>query len=120
MNHRQRLGKWGEAQACQYLRERGFEILGQNIRTSYGELDMIARKDGIVVFVEVKTRGSRAFGLPEESITAEKREHLLNSAQDFLTNHPELNGDWRVDVIAIQGTLNGELCEIEWFENAIC
>lgn len=113
------IGKWGEAVAGDYLRARGYEILACNARTPYGELDLVARQGETIVFVEVKTRTNLAFGLPEEAVTVRKRAHLLDSAAHYLQTHPELDGDWRVDVIAILGRPGAVGTQIEWFQNAI-
>ncbi len=115
---RQRLGRWGEDLAGRYLEERGYSILERNVRTAYGELDLVARKEDVLVFVEVKTRTSESFGLPEVSVTEQKQAHILNAAQDFMQRHPELEGDWRVDVIAILGAPGREPAQVEHFENA--
>ena len=120
-NSRQTLGRWGEELAADYLRHAGYDILACNARTPYGEIDLIARPAGqaTVVFVEVKTRTSEAFGLPEQAVDEKKQAHLLDSARYFLQQHPDLDGDWRVDVIAIQGRPNQPGVQIEWFENAV-
>src|SRR3990170_3381994 len=99
---RQSLGRWGENQAADFLAGCGYAILERNARTPHGEIDLVAQqeesgRDGSVmttVFVEVKTRSSRAFGYPEESITPRKQAHLLSAAQAYLQEHPELVGDW--------------------------
>jgi putative endonuclease len=122
----QALGKWGESMAAKYLTARGYEILGHNLRTPYGEIDLIARMAGeslsdrdILVFVEVKTRTTTAFGYPEEAVNLRKRAHLLASAQYYMQTHPELDGDWRIDVIAIQHLAPGKPPAITHFENAV-
>jgi len=115
---RQTLGRWGEALAAETLAGRGYALLARNARTPYGELDLVMRQGGATVFVEVKTRASRAFGLPEESITPRKQEHLRNAAQHYLQSHPELGGDWRVDVIAIRRQ-PGVPPEVVHFENVL-
>ncbi len=119
MTKRQQIGRWGEQLAEQYLLARGCELVERNARTPYGEIDRIVQQDRVTVFVEVKTRTSASFGLPEASITARKREHLLHSAEAYLQAHPELDGDWRVDVIAIQGRPGQSDPQIVWFENAV-
>jgi putative endonuclease len=117
---RQKLGRWGEQQAGQYLTERGYAIIASNVRTPYGELDLIARQpDGVIVFVEVKTSQSSTFGHPEVSVTARKSAHIQASAQAYLQSQPDLPGDYRVDVIAIQVDPSGRNPEIVHFENAI-
>lgn len=104
MNRRQALGKWGEEIARRYLIGQGYTILGQNIRTPYGEIDLIARREGdspMVVFVEVKTRSSSALGWPEEGVTPRKEAHLLAAATHYAAEHAI--DDWQIDVIAIIG-----------------
>jgi len=113
---RQTLGKWGEALAKEYLVWRGYELLERNARTPYGELDLVMRQGEGIVFVEVKTRASSAYGLPEESVTSRKQEHLLKAAHHYLQAHPDLDGDWRVDVIAIR-RMRGAAPEVVHFEN---
>lgn len=127
--YRQKLGKWGEELAVEYLIERGYSILGQNVRTPYGEIDVIAQQQeqpygespsqAVVVFVEVKTRSSTAYGFPEEAITREKRAHMLAAAQSYLQIHPELPDVWRIDVIAIQRSGSKSAPEITTFENVL-
>ena len=117
--HRQDLGRWGETIAAEFLIKRGYKIVARNARTPYGEIDLVARLGDATVFVEVKTRASTSYGLPEEAITARKREHLIESSQAYLQEHPELDGDWRIDVIAVQRLGPTKEPSIEHFENAI-
>ncbi len=119
VSRRQDLGRWGEGQAAEYLSQRGYLILERNVRTPYGELDLVARQEAVLVFVEVKTRSSTAFGLPEAAVTPHKQAHLLAAAQAYLQAHPDLDGDWRVDVIAVQRRSGGAAPEITHFENAL-
>ena len=129
-NRRQALGRWGEEQAARFLRERGYTILERNARTAYGEIDLVARQfiftnqDGaseatMIVFVEVKTRTSSAFGMPEAGIDRRKIEHMLSSAQAYLQEHPELEDDWRIDVVAVWRSRSGDEPQITHFENAV-
>lgn len=116
---RQSVGRWGENLAQAFLQQRGYSILERNARTPYGELDLVARRGDMLVFVEVKTRLSRAYGVPETAVTLTKQTHLLQAAQAYLQLHPELELDWRIDVIAVQGNQEGGAPEIVWFENAV-
>jgi putative endonuclease len=125
---RQHLGKWGEDLAADYLLQRGYQIVDRNVRTPYGEIDLIACREilangppakNLTVFVEVKTRSSTSFGLPEQAVTRRKRAHLLAAAQEYIRIHPELEGDWRVDVIAILRAGSAGPPQIEIFENAV-
>lgn len=113
---RQALGRWGEDLAASYLAAQGYQVLERNVRTPHGEIDLVARDPGMLVFVEVKTRRSASFGPPEESVTPRKRLHLSASAQAYLQSHPELDGNWRLDVIAIR-LFKSEPPEIVHFEN---
>ncbi len=115
---RQTLGRWGENLAAQYLQQKGYTILAQNARTAYGEIDLVAQQNEALVFVEVKTRTSAAFGLPEAAITPRKQAHMLAAAQAYLQAQPELDADWRIDVIAIRRRKN-QPPEIVHFENAL-
>jgi putative endonuclease len=99
--YNRRVGAWGEALAADYLSAKGYEILGRNIRTPAGEIDLIARKGPLLSFVEVKTRRSTSFGPPEEAITAAKQQRMADAAELWLTDHPEEKGDWQLDVVAI-------------------
>jgi putative endonuclease len=136
-NHRQRIGRWGENVAAHYLEKKGYRILGCNIRTPRGEIDLVAAVDptqrkevvpsaeGVpyaasLVFVEVKTRTNGQFGLPEEAVDSRKLEHMFRSAESYLEQRPELGGqEWRIDVIAIQGRPGAKIEDvvIEHFEN---
>lgn len=118
-NYRLRLGRWGEHLAEEFLRQKGLTFIGRNIRTPYGELDLIMQDDQELVFVEVKTRSNLEFGMPETGITYKKLTHLLAAVQAYLQIHPELENDWRIDVIAILGKPGDIPPEISWFENAV-
>ena len=117
-NRRQLLGRWGEDTAAAYLAAKGYSILERNVRTAHGEIDIIASKEGLLVFVEVKTRRSHAFGYPEDSVTRRKQTYLLSAAAEYLQAHPESGESWQFDVIAVEGTPGGK-AQIEHFENVI-
>jgi putative endonuclease len=114
---KQSLGRWGEEAAAAYLAVRGYEIVARNVRTEYGELDLIAKHGVQLVFVEVKARSSKQYGEPEQAVTLLKQEHLANAAESYLQAHPH-EGDWRIDVIAISRRAGSEP-EIVHFENAL-
>jgi putative endonuclease len=119
LTRKQAVGKWGEKLAEDFLIARGYTLVERNARTSYGEIDLVMKsQEGTLVFVEVKTRTTKTFGHPEESITPQKRMHMINSAEDYILSHPDYFGDWRVDVLAIYRH-GSENTEITWFENAI-
>jgi len=116
MKHNQRIGKWGEDAVAAYLAGRGYEIVARNARTPYGEIDIVAKKDDILIFVEVKTRTSNKMGLPEESVNLRKRAHMLACAEHYAAEHDI--DHWQVDVIAVEGKVGLEP-KITHFENAI-
>src|SRR3990172_9760969 len=98
--HNRNLGIWGENAAEKFLHESGYEIVNKNYRTPYGEIDIICSKQENLVFVEVKTRKSRTYGNPEESINRHKMEHMENSANYYIQEN-EFSGTWQIDVISI-------------------
>lgn len=77
-------GSSGEKIAVDFLLKKGYRILETNFRTRFGEIDVIALDKDLVVYVEVKTRSSRQFGLPEEAVGHRKLQHLLKAAAYFL------------------------------------
>lgn len=101
MSANQRLGKAGEAAARRELVRLGYEILSSNFRTRQGEVDLIAREDGQFVFVEVKTRLGRSYGIGEEAITPTKQARIINAAQAWLQNQGQASADWRIDVVVV-------------------
>ena len=104
---RARLGAQGEAIASAHLESEGLAIASRNYRTRYGEIDLVARDGDTIVFVEVKTRRTSAYGSPEESITARKREHLARTAALYLQEHGLEHQPWRIDLVAITLQANG-------------
>ena len=113
------LGCWGEALAAEFLVSNGYEIVARNQRTPYGEIDLVARINNGLVFVEVKTRSTDAYGHPEASVTPKKREHLIASAQAYIQEFSDPDISWRIDVIAIRKLKSPDQPEIIHFENAI-
>ena len=114
MRAQQRVGRWGEQAAAEYLEKQGYIVLERNFRTAHGEVDLIARQEKVLVFVEVKARSSNRYGMPEYSVTPKKRMHILSAAQEYILSHPEFS-TWRMDVIAVEGE-SGE-AKIVHFEN---
>jgi putative endonuclease len=82
-------GNTGEALAAVYLTQNGYKMLHQNWRHSHWEVDIIAEKDGILHFVEVKTRRTRKFGNPEENVDRKKIQNLMNAAEEYLYQYPQ-------------------------------
>ena len=101
MSHRD-LGRTGEDAAVALLLERGYEIVGRNVRLPGGEIDVVARDGEIVVFVEVKARGSRAFGSAVTAVDARKRRTLRKLAAEWLQLFAP-RAYARFDVVAADG-----------------
>jgi putative endonuclease len=99
---KQQVGRWGEEVAARYLEEHGYRVLRRNLRTPYGEIDLVVQMGETIVFVEVKARTGEGYGLPESSVTPAKRLHLLRAIQAYWQTEEE-EGDWRVDVVAVIG-----------------
>jgi len=108
----------GEDIASDYLIKNDISLVGRNIRTAYGEIDILGKKDGCLIFVEVKTRRSKRFGFPEASVDEKKQKHMVNSALAYLQENGDLDQNWRIDVISVNLLLSEEP-KIEWFKNAI-
>jgi putative endonuclease len=81
-------GKQGEEMAAEWLQSQGFKLLHRNWKHSYFELDVVAVKNNILHFIEVKTRTTDTFGHPEEGVTAKKLERLMNAGEAFLELYP--------------------------------
>ena len=84
------LGNLGEDYACSVLTDLGYELLDRNFRSRFGEVDIIARKDGFLCFVEVKTRGQSSMGRPAESVTLSKQRKIIKTVEYYLVCHPAL------------------------------
>lgn len=113
------LGQTGEELAEAYLREQGYQIVARNFRTRQGEIDRIARDERTLVFVEVKTRRTLAFGVPAESVTWQKQQKLRQTALAFLQQYGSMGDMIRFDVISIHmHGPNHELIDVEHVKSA--
>jgi putative endonuclease len=101
------IGKAGEKLAEAYLAEKGFTILHRNWRCGHEEIDLIATKEEMLHFVEVKYRSSDVYGHPEEAVTRKKIKTLLRAVEQFLYQHPHFC-DFRMDILSITEKENKE------------
>jgi putative endonuclease len=101
MDQRQALGKRGEDVACAELEKRGYIIVDRRFRTRCGELDIVARDGGVLVFIEVKARSGSNFGTPFESVTWKKRQRLSQMAASYLCVKRLSAVACRFDVVSI-------------------
>ena len=95
------LGRRGEDIAADYLAEGGMQVIERNWRCSQGEIDLVVRDGGELVFVEVKTRSSLGFGHPLEAITMRKLARLRRLAAAWCAAHPGPHGLVRIDAVAV-------------------
>lgn len=114
---KKRLGKIGEDLACDYLLNHQYKILERNFQKRYGELDIVALKDNTLVFVEVKTRIGREFGLPEEAVTPRKLSEVTQTALYYKLLHPELPESMQIDVVAIELDVDETLKAFRYIPN---
>jgi putative endonuclease len=114
--YKKEIGAWGEGIAADWLAERGYQIVARNVRTSYGEIDIIAQQGDITIFVEVKTLTSSAEFFPEKNITHTKQRHMLSAAQSYTAEH-EID-HFQIDAIAVEGR-PGTKPVITHFENVV-
>ena len=111
-------GKMGEEIAKEFLKEKNYDIMEQNCKTRYSEIDLIAKKDDVLVFVEVRTKTSEMFGSPEETINKEKIRRLIRSANAY-SAVKRWKGQYRIDAICIVLDQNHKLSRIQHYENII-
>lgn len=113
------LGSIGEKIAVDFLKRKGYLIRETNFRCRAGEIDIVAEKNGYLIFVEVRTKTSSVFGNPEESVTVAKKEKIVNTALTYLASHESVPESWRIDFIAVEIGQRGEVKRLELIENAI-
>lgn len=110
------LGKKGENLAVEFLLGKDYKILERNYKPQKYEIDIIAFKNGLLVFVEVKTRATDLFGDPEESVGYHKENNIANVAEYFMDQYKEDFSDVRYDIISI--ILNKRTTIIKHIEDA--
>jgi len=114
--HRLRTGRDSETVASHYLQEHGLEIIERNVRSPWGEVDLVARDGPSYVFVEIRSHRSARWGAAQESITRSKRKRVVRVALWYLKRHGLLGVPVRFDVVAVQW--RADKAEIRWFPGA--
>ncbi len=94
------IGNKGENIACSLLKKRGYAILDRNVRGRFGEIDIVAKKDEIFHFIEVRLRSNSTFGTPVETVNEKKRLRLQKTIEYYCLTKGVMN--WQLDVMAIQ------------------
>ena len=116
---KRQFGDWGERVAEYFLHRKGYSVIAKNFNTRYGEIDLVSKKGDRFIFIEVKTRANRKYGIPEEAVTSLKQRRLVRAAEIFISaNHLE-NVDWQIDVLAIEGSPNDENIKVRHLKNAV-
>ncbi|MBI4733528.1 MAG: YraN family protein [Rubrobacteridae bacterium] len=112
------LGQRGEELSAVFLRSNGYSILHRNYRTKIGEIDIVATKSGILIFCEVKTRQSAAYGYPIEAVTPKKQKTIRTIAEYYVATDKTIQkfDEIRFDVISI--TITNGKHSIDHIENA--
>ena len=101
MDKKQYIGKLGEDLSAKFLIDIGYEILDRNFHSTYGEIDIIAKNEKYVVFVEVKTRSNVLFGTPIEAVNRKKQNRMYKTAKYYLCRNNLVNSFIRFDVIEV-------------------
>ncbi len=101
---RQQLGLRGEDLARAELERLGYQILDRRYRSRFGEIDLIARDEATVVFVEVKTKTDSKFGDPAEMVTLQKQRRLVSMAEEYVSGHALQSTPCRFDVVAVDAS----------------
>ena len=110
------LGKKGEDIAAAFLEKKGYNILFRNYKCSFGEIDIIAKHKKILSFIEVKTRSTKKYGLPQEAVTSVKQTKISRVALEFVQRYKMDNRAARFDVVSVQYLNDGY--EVDLIENA--
>lgn len=104
LNRRQQYGRQGEAKAARFLKKKGYAVIQQNYRTKTGEIDIIAKDGDTLVFVEVKSRQSDAYGSAKASITRDKQARITRTALYYMKETRQAIVSARFDVVLLDGT----------------
>ena len=120
---KRKFGDVGEKVDCYFLKNKGYSILETNYQKRTGEIDIIAKLNDILHFVEVKTRtdfSNDKFGAPQESVNYHKQKRLIKTALFYLLEkeHPD-DTDWQIDIIAITIDKNKKTAKINHIKNAV-
>ena len=111
-------GRLGEELTAYYLKKSGYEILRRNFRIKGGEIDIIAEKDGIIAFVEVKTRDINALEQGAQAVGKRKRSLVIRAAQEYLFRYPQrLQPRFDISDVTVK---DGKIVKFLYFDNAYC
>ena len=115
MTNSKNIGNKGEELAAEYIVKKGYSLLARNWYYNHRELDIVARHNNDIVFIEVKTRAKDSLQLPSEAVTLKKQKLIIEAAHAYIIGH-NINLEARFDIIEVIHTFDG--VEIEHIENA--
>jgi putative endonuclease len=115
---KQLLGRQGEEEAAAYLVKQGYKIVQRNFRCPWGEIDIIAQKGPVLVFVEVRSRKTNSFGLPQESIKRNKQKKVRQVASFYLKKAGQPEISVRLDVLTLKFNQKNEVTQLTHLKNA--
>jgi putative endonuclease len=119
---KRKFGDAGEKIAEKYLTEKGYVIIDRNYSKRYGEIDIVAKKRSLLVFIEVKTRDMKHVHsfLPEQSVNRSKTRKIKKVCQAYLLEkHYGPNQEWQIDIIAISIDIDSHKARVKHMENAV-
>jgi len=113
------LGFFAEHYAAEYLKSKKYKILGHNYRKPWGEIDVIAEKEGVVIFVEVKANRKEIPGFePELRVSADKRHRMIRIASTYLIDrHYSDDQPWQLDIVSISFDKERGVAKIRHYKN---
>lgn len=116
-SHKRNLGQQGEELAVDFLQQQGYQILSRNFKSRLGEMDIIAREENVICFIEVKTRTDDRLGTPFEAISPSKQRKLSQVALSYLKQNQLMDVNARFDVVGITQGAHGQTT-LEVLKNA--
>ncbi len=111
-----KIGELGEDLAVEVLKDKDYKIMERNAENKFGEIDIVAAKDNVVVFVEVRSKIGKDFGLPEETIGFHKKRKLIKNAKRYIKLN-NIENPYRIDVIGIVFSKNREVLRKKHYKN---
>lgn len=117
MTNRRELGAYGEKLAADFLKRRNCRILATNFRSGKNEIDIIIKTDREIAFIEVKTRSSSFYGLPEYAVNRHKLRSIIDCARDWMSSN-NYRGLWQIDTISVEINRTKATAHIKWFKNS--
>lgn len=112
------VGKIGEKMAIEHLKSKKYQIVSQNYRTRYGEIDLIAKKENKLVFVEVRTKRNEQFGSPEDTLNQKKLKKVWANAQAYI-KIKKWPGPGQIDAVCLVLNKDNTLQRINHYENIL-